>query len=169
MIGRLVSRYRVVEELGHGGMGVVYKARDIRLERYVALKFLGSPMGETENARRRFMQEARAASALDHPNISHDLTVSRTPTTGGMFIAMACYEGDADATTAFPSYDIVDPEPDITPGTVGCALRELLRNAGSCSRMIPLHEALSAAKLCQARHAVLEKRQTLISNSRGIL
>ncbi len=93
MIGRLVSRYRIVEELGHGGMGVVYKARDIRLERYVALKFLSSPLGETDTARRRFMQEARAASALDHPNICTIYGIEDADD-GRLFIAMACYEGE---------------------------------------------------------------------------
>ena len=93
MIGRLVSRYSIVEELGQGGMGVVYKARDIRLERFVALKFLGSPMGESETARERFMQEARAASALDHPNICTIYGIEETED-GRMFIAMACYEGE---------------------------------------------------------------------------
>lgn len=93
MIGRQVSRYRVLEELGHGGMGVVYKARDIRLERFVALKFLGTPLGETEAARHRFIQEARAASALDHPNICTIYGIEDSDD-GRLFIAMACYEGE---------------------------------------------------------------------------
>lgn len=93
MIGRVVSRYRVLEELGNGGMGIVYKARDIRLERLVALKFLGSGAAESETARQRFIQEARAASALDHPNICTIYGIEDTDD-GQMFIAMACYEGE---------------------------------------------------------------------------
>ncbi len=93
MIGRVVSRYRIIEELGHGGMGVVYKARDIRLERLVALKFLTSGVAHNESARVRFMQEARTASALDHPNICTIYGIEDTDD-GHMFIAMSCYEGE---------------------------------------------------------------------------
>jgi eukaryotic-like serine/threonine-protein kinase len=93
MIGRVVSRYRIIEQLGHGGMGVVYKARDIRLERLVALKFLSAGVAENESARMRFMQEARAASALDHPNICTIYGIEDTDD-GQMFIAMSCYEGE---------------------------------------------------------------------------
>ena len=93
MIGRVVSRYRIIEELGHGGMGVVYKARDIRLERLVALKFLSAGVAQNESARMRFMQEARTASALDHPNICTIYGIEDTDD-GHMFIAMSCYEGE---------------------------------------------------------------------------
>lgn len=93
MIGSLVSRYRILDELGHGGMGVVYRARDIRLERLVALKFLSAPLGETETARHRFIQEARAASALDHPNICTIYGIEDSDD-GHLFIAMAYYDGE---------------------------------------------------------------------------
>jgi serine/threonine-protein kinase len=93
MIGRVVSRYRVLEKLGYGGMGVVYKARDIRLERFAALKFLGAAGSDNEFARMRFMQEARAASALDHPNICTIYGIEDTDD-GQLFIAMSCYEGE---------------------------------------------------------------------------
>jgi len=91
MIGRVVSRYRILEKLGHGGMGVVYKALDLRLERFVALKFLPADACEDETTRQRFMQEARAASALDHPNICTIYSIEDTDR-GEMFIAMAYYE-----------------------------------------------------------------------------
>ena len=70
MVGRTVAHYRIVAELGAGGMGIVYKAQDIRLERFLALKFL-KPERVTDDFRRRFLQEARASSALHHPNIVH--------------------------------------------------------------------------------------------------
>ena len=93
MIGQTVSHFRILERIGGGGMGVIYKAEDIKLQRIVALKFLPPELTRDSDSRQRFIHEARAASALDHPNIC---TIFETDETedGQVFIAMACYTGE---------------------------------------------------------------------------
>ena len=91
MIGETISHYQVTGEIGEGGMGVVYKAQDTKLERTVALKFLAAHLLSDEEAKKRFIREAKAAAALDHPNICtvHEIDEVR----GKTFIAMAYLEG----------------------------------------------------------------------------
>ena len=93
MIGRVVSHYRIDEEIGRGGMGVVYRGYDLRLDRPVALKFLPSELTGDEPARERFAVEARAASKLDHSSVCTIHDIDETDD-GQLFIVMAYYEGE---------------------------------------------------------------------------
>ena len=93
-IGQSVSHYKLLEKLGEGGMGMVFKAQDTRLERLVALKFLLPDFSSGEEEKRRFLHEAQASSILDHPNIGTVYNIEETPD-GRAFIVMAFYEGES--------------------------------------------------------------------------
>jgi serine/threonine protein kinase/tetratricopeptide (TPR) repeat protein len=94
MVGSTVTHYKILEKLGSGGMGVVYKAHDTRLDRAVALKFLPAALTQESRAKHRFIQEAKEASALQHNNICtvHDIDETAD---GTMFIVMDCYDGES--------------------------------------------------------------------------
>ncbi len=88
-----VSHYKLLEKLGSGGMSIVYKAKDLKLDRFVALKFLPFQIGLREDDKVRFVQEAKATSALDHPNICTIFEIDETDE-GQIFISMAYYQGE---------------------------------------------------------------------------
>jgi len=94
MVGKTISHYKILEKIGAGGMGVVYKANDLKLDRFVALKFLPFYLSSDEQRKKRFIQEAKAASALDHANIGTIHEFSETEN-GQMFIVMAYYDGES--------------------------------------------------------------------------
>src|SRR5512140_1217406 len=93
MIGKTVSHYKILEKLGGGGMGVVYKAQDLKLDRPVALKFLPPDLIRDPEAGQRFVHEAKAASAIQHHNICVVYDIDQTAD-GQMFISMECLEGE---------------------------------------------------------------------------
>jgi serine/threonine protein kinase/Tfp pilus assembly protein PilF len=94
MIGKTISHYSIIEKLGEGGMGVVYKAEDTRLKRTVALKFLPPDLTRDPEAKQRFTHEAQAASALQHTNVCNIHDIDET-SDGQLFMVMDCYEGES--------------------------------------------------------------------------
>jgi serine/threonine protein kinase/Tfp pilus assembly protein PilF len=93
MIGKIISHYKIIEKIGRGGMAIVYKARDLSLDREVVLKFLPPNLLTDEEVKSRFILEAKAAAALDHPNICTIYEINET-LNKELYIAMAFYEGE---------------------------------------------------------------------------
>ena len=91
MIGQTISHYKIIEKLGEGGMGVVYKAQDLKLDRMVAIKFLPAHLSASPDSKARFLQEAKATAALNHPNILNVYEVDDQE--DGMFLVMEYLEG----------------------------------------------------------------------------
>ena len=121
--GSEFGHYKIIEQIGKGGMGIIYKAEDKRLQRHVALKFLPPSMDGDALIRQRFLAEARAASQLDHPNICivHDFGETRQ---GQLYIAMPCYEGETlikrISRGAIPQTEVIDIVIQIADG-LACA------------------------------------------------
>jgi serine/threonine protein kinase len=93
MIGKTISHYKILEKLGEGGMGDVYKAEDTKLKRVVAIKFLPLDLTRDKDTKKRFIHEAQAASSLQHNNICTIHEIDETDE-GQLFIVMDCYEGE---------------------------------------------------------------------------
>ena len=142
LAGQTISHYRVIEKLGQGGMGVVWKARDTRLDRFVALKLLPTARMSDAERKRRFIQEAKAASVLNHPNI---ITIYDIGQAGGAdFIAMEFVPGK--------TLDALIPR-------AGMRLGELLRIA------IPVAEGLSAAHRAGIIHRDVKPSNVIVSEA----
>src|SRR5690348_15010737 len=133
MDGQTISHYRIEEKLGEGGMGAVYKARDTRLDRFVALKTLLPETAANPDRNRRFVQEAKAASSLNHPNIIHIYDIDEAD--GVLFIAMEYVAGK-------PLDQLI--------GRKGLALNEALRYA------VQIADALAAAHAAGIVHRDLK-------------
>ncbi|MFQ5676237.1 MAG: protein kinase, partial [bacterium] len=140
LVGKTISHYKILEKLGAGGMGTVYKAEDTKLDRFIALKFLPQHLSQDEENKKRFIHEAKAASALNHPNIATIYEIDEAD--GQMFIAMEYIEGKS-------LLDMVHTP--LSPPSRG----EL---KGGVSRPLPLDDAIDCAiQIVEGLQAAHEK------------
>jgi serine/threonine protein kinase len=151
MIGQTISHYRIVEKLGEGGMGVVWKAEDTKLDRTVALKFLASHLLNDDEAKQRFRREAKTAAALSHPNICTVHEIDEAD--GRTFISMAFVEGETleerIAKGPLPLKDALDVGHQIAKGLQ--AARMLCRQ-GNNHELRASHQA-GCRRIGDARHS----------------
>ena len=142
MVGQSIAHYRILEKLGEGGMGVVYKARDTHLDRFVAIKVLPPERVADPERKRRFVQEAKAASALNHPNI---ITIHDIASEGGRdFIVMEYVQGKTLG-------QLIGPK--------GLALRETLSYA------LQMADALAAAHRVGVIHRDLKPANVMVTGA----
>ena len=139
LTGKTVSHYRVLEIIGGGGMGVVYRAEDLKLGRAVALKFLPEELGDDPKALERFEREARAASALDHPNICSIYEFGEHE--GQPFIVMQLLEGETLRDRSWPTARFRLSEPN------NWILRFRLRGPGGRAREGIIHRDIKPANI----------------------
>jgi serine/threonine protein kinase len=135
MINKIISHYRILEKIGSGGMGDVYKAKDINLRRLVALKFLPTELTNHEEACLRLVQEAQAASSLDHPNIGTIFEIDEID--GRPFIAMSFYE-------AISLRELIDTRNKVVPSAKSPA-SDTISIAEALNIIIQIMEGLTAA------------------------
>jgi serine/threonine protein kinase len=145
MIGKTISHYRILEKLGEGGMGVVYKARDTHLDRFAAIKVLPAEKVADPERKRRFVQEAKAASALNHPNIITIYDIDQTD--GVNFMAMEYVAGK--------TLDVQIPRK-------GLRLNEALKYA------VQIADALEAAHAAGIIHRDLKPGNVMISEGGAV-
>ncbi|MCM2316988.1 MAG: protein kinase [Thermoanaerobaculia bacterium] len=140
MIGRTIGHYRILERLGGGGMGVVYKAEDLTLHRTVALKFLPPELTRDDDAKQRFLFEARAAAQLEHPNVCPVYEIAESDD-GQTFIAMAYYEGESLAKRiergALGVEEAAKVAVEVARGSCGLRLRAYFPAGSLLTRRVP--------------------------------
>src|SRR5262245_17063783 len=145
MIGKTISHYRVLEKLGEGGMGVVYKAQDLKLGRLVALKFLPHHVAPDEEEKIRFIREAEAASALDHPNIGTIYDIAEADD-GQLFIVMAYYGGETLKQKmergTLPIMEAVDISTQIALGLTKAHSQQIVHRDIKPSNILVTHDGL---------------------------
>jgi serine/threonine-protein kinase len=147
MASRTVRHYQLLERLGGGGMGDVYKARDTKLGRVVALKFLPPGWSRDEELKARFLREARAASSVDHSNVCTIYDVDATPD-GQLFIAMACYEGET-------LREIMDRGP-VAPATALDYATQIARGLKSVHALNIIHRDIKPSNVFVTRESVVK-------------